>query len=585
MTAVREKSGTGLDPQLRRLAVVVLLGGVMTVLDTTIVNVAVTAVGTAFDASLSAVQWVLTGYVLALSMAIPLTGWSVRRFGGRTMWLVSLGLFIGGSLLCGLAWSVVSLVAFRVVQGVGGGMLMPIGQMMLARAAGPDRMGRVMSVISVPMMVAPVLGPLLGGVLVEQLSWRWMFFVNVPFCAVALLAAVRMLPSDTGRDPSARLDFAGMALLCPGLAALVYGLSAAGEGAGPSGGRFLGWTVGGGVLIAAFVVHALRKGPGALIELRLLRARSFTTATGGIFLYSAAMFGLTLLVPMYAQVVRGDSALDAGWLLAPMGLGAMVTMPVAGRLADKYGARWLGAAGVAAVLAATVGFTAVSPGTGRAALMGVMFLAGAGHGVILPSLMAAAYRGLPAEAVPAATTGANVLVRIGSSIGTAVLAIVLQAALHDRVPGGGNLREAAGQPATVLNGAFVETLWWTAAILAAALLPVLAVPMGGSRRSSSRAGGDVKDGAGDGVEGDVEGDVESSVGNGARDRDRSGAGGGARDGDGAGGGAEGGAGDGTGGGTGDGVEGGAGGDAKARVSSGTGTDEGTEAGRAADPSP
>ncbi|TDD33662.1 DHA2 family efflux MFS transporter permease subunit [Actinomadura sp. KC06] len=471
----------GIDPHLRNLAVVVLLGAIMTVLDSTIVNVAVAALGQDFDTSLSTIQWVVTGYTLALSMAIPLTGWSVQRFGARTMWLVSLGLFIGGSLLCGLAWSVPSLIAFRVLQGLGGGMLMPVGQTMLVREAGPGRMGRVMSVVSVPAMLAPVLGPLLGGVIIDNLSWRWMFFVNVPFCAIALFAAVRMLPRDTDRSADARLDVLGMLLLSPGLAALVYGLSEAGNGASLTGAGFLTSVIAGGVLVTAFVAHALRKGQGALIDLRRLSTRAFTAATGGLFLYCGAMFGLMILIPLFAVIVRGESALDAGWLLAPMGVGAMITMPVSGRLVDRFGGRWFAVGGVLCVLAGALALTALAPGTGRGMIMSTMFLVGLGHGMIAPSLMSMAYQGLPREAVPAATTGANILVRVGSSFGTAAMAVVLQIAIRDEISGAsGNLSEAAAQhtaqtPALLTN-AFTETFWWAAAILLLALLPILAVP-------------------------------------------------------------------------------------------------------------
>ncbi|WUI00015.1 DHA2 family efflux MFS transporter permease subunit [Spirillospora sp. NBC_00431] len=471
----------GIDPHLRNLAVVVLLGAIMTVLDSTIVNVAVAALGRDFGTSLSTIQWVVTGYTLALSMAIPLTGWAVERFGARTMWLVSLGLFIGGSLLCGLAWSIPSLIAFRVLQGLGGGMLMPVGQTMLVRAAGPGRMGRVMSIVSVPAMLAPVLGPLLGGVIVDNLSWRWMFFVNVPFCAIALFAALRMLPRDTERSASARLDVLGMLLLSPGLAALVYGLSEAGNGASLTGARFLVSVIAGGMLVAAFVAHGLRKGQSALIDLRGLATRAFTTATGGLFLYCGAMFGLMILIPLFAVIVRGESALDAGWLLAPMGIGAMITMSVSGRLVDRYGGRWFAVSGVLCVLGGALALTTLAPGTGHDMIMGTMFVVGLGHGMIAPSLMSMAYQGLPREAVPAATTGASVLIRVGSSFGTAAMAVVLQIAIRDEIPGSsGNLAEAAArhtaETPTLLTNAFTETFWWAAAILLLALVPIFAVP-------------------------------------------------------------------------------------------------------------
>ena len=197
---------------------------VMTVLDTTIVAVAINTLGRDFDVSVATIQWVSTGYLLALSMVIPLTGWAVERFGARRLWFASLGLFLAGSVLSGAAWSAGSLIAFRVVQGIGGGIILPVGQTMLARAAGPQRMGRVMSVVAVPALLGPVLGPVIGGLIVDAISWRWIY-VNLPVGAIALLAAWRWLEPDAHRQPDAPIDALGIALLSPGLAAFVYGVS------------------------------------------------------------------------------------------------------------------------------------------------------------------------------------------------------------------------------------------------------------------------------------------------------------------------------------------------------------------------
>src|SRR4051794_7812557 len=215
----------GLDRALLRLASVVVLGTIMSILDTTIVNVAIETLARELDSSLSSIQWVATGYLLALATVIPLTGWAMERFGGKRMWMVSVVLFLVGSTLCGLAWSTESLIVFRVLQGFGGGMILPIGQAILAQAAGPQRMGRVMSVIGVPTLLGPVLGPVIGGLIVDNFSWRWIFFVNIPVGIVALALAWRILPRGAAAGRGAVLDVRGLLLLSPGLAALVYGLS------------------------------------------------------------------------------------------------------------------------------------------------------------------------------------------------------------------------------------------------------------------------------------------------------------------------------------------------------------------------
>jgi EmrB/QacA subfamily drug resistance transporter len=454
---------------LRRLSLVVAFGAIMTVLDTTIVNVAVQVLGRDLGAPISTVQWVLTGYTLALSMTIPITGWAVRRFGTRTLWIASLVVFIAGSVLCGLAWSPASLIAFRVVQGVGGGLLMPVGQTMLARAAGPQRLGRVMAVVAVPAMLAPALGPVLGGWLLDHVSWRWMFLINVPVCGVALVMALILLPRGTEeRGGRQALDTRGLILLSPGLAALVYGLSAAGD-SGRADTRAVAGILGGTLLLAAFAVHAVRRRDAALVDVRLVRDRGFASSAVALFLYGVAMFGVVILLPLFDQIVLGGDTLDAGLLIAPLGAGAILTMLVSGRLTDRVGARIPTVVGLLVVTAATAALTTVDTHTGRGVLAAIVFALGLGHGLVTPSLMAAAYVRLPRAAIPAATALATVVVRVGSALGAAVGAIVLQLL----APSAGDLLTVGGQR---LVPAFAGSFTWSAAVVALAVLPALLLP-------------------------------------------------------------------------------------------------------------
>ena len=196
-----------LPPELRRLAVAIMLGAFMVALDMTMVNVALHTLARDFSASVTTIQWVATGYLLALAMTIPVTGWAIERLGARTSWVASLLVFIGGSILCGLAWSPGSLIAFRVLQGVGGGMLMPLAQTILAQAAGPERMGRVMAAVGVPAMLGPVLGPVFGGLIVSDTTWRLMFYINVPVCLAAVYAAYRVaMPQTRAAENAPRLE-------------------------------------------------------------------------------------------------------------------------------------------------------------------------------------------------------------------------------------------------------------------------------------------------------------------------------------------------------------------------------------------
>src|SRR5947207_847778 len=231
-TATTAGRSEGLSREILVLAGVVILGTIMTVLDLTVVNVAIPTLARDLGASIPAIQWVMTGYTLAFATVIPLTGWAAERFGARRAWIFALLLFLAGSVLAGTAWSIGSLIAFRVLQGLGAGMILPIGQTILAQAAGPQRMGRVMSVIGVPMLLAPVFGPLLGGAIIGAASWRWIFFINLPVGTAAVLAALRLLPAGSGARSGARgglrLDVRGLLLLSPGIAVFLYGMSEAG---------------------------------------------------------------------------------------------------------------------------------------------------------------------------------------------------------------------------------------------------------------------------------------------------------------------------------------------------------------------
>src|SRR5579862_6425241 len=196
MTSIAaEPHSDGVDPHLWRIASVVVLGSIMSILDTTIVNVALETLGRDLHSTIADIQWVITGYMLSLAAVIPITGWAARRFGAKPVYLLSLTLFTLGSALCGFAHSLDELIAFRVIQGVGGGMILPLGQLMMATAAGPKRMGRVMSIVAVPAMLAPILGPTVGGVILEDWSWRWIFYINVPIGIAAVIAGLRILPA------------------------------------------------------------------------------------------------------------------------------------------------------------------------------------------------------------------------------------------------------------------------------------------------------------------------------------------------------------------------------------------------------
>jgi EmrB/QacA subfamily drug resistance transporter len=482
MKQATENSGQGLDRDVLVLGGVVVIGMIMAILDATIVNVAIPTLGSDFHASISSIQWVLTGYLLALATAIPLTGWAGQRFGTKQVWIGALLLFTAGSVLAGAAWSIESLILFRVLQGVGAGLIMPIGQTILAQAAGPRRIGRVMSVLGVPMLLAPILGPVIGGAIVDQLSWRWIFFVNLPIGVAAVALACRFLPA-VAPQRRARLDWRGLALLSPGIAIFVYGLSEAGAAGGLDGKPLAGIAIG-LILVALFVWHAVRRGRGALLDLSLFGRRAFAAAAATNLLIGVALFGGLILLPLYYQLVRGESPLDTGLLLVPQGLGAALAMPIAGRLTDEIGARVVIPIGVMLALLGMGAYTQVSATTGYPYLAGALFLIGLGLGATVMPSMAVAYQSAPREAVGQATSTINVIQRIAASVGTALLAVVLQRSISTNLPGfDGGIGSLAGLAqserenlAGGLADAFGRTFWVAFALVAIALVPALLLP-------------------------------------------------------------------------------------------------------------
>jgi EmrB/QacA subfamily drug resistance transporter len=420
-------AGSRIEAHVWRISAVVVLGSIMSILDTTIVNVALATLGRDLHASISQIQWVVTGYMLALAAVIPISGWTAERFGAKRMYLISLVLFTAGSMLCGISTTTTELVVFRVLQGVGGGMILPLGQMMMASAAGPKRMGRVMSVVAVPAMLAPILGPTVGGVILESVSWRWIFYVNVPIGVAAVIASLRILPAAEPGAPRP-LDFRGLALMVTGVPLLTYGLAEIGTTGSFSSLRVILPCVFGLALIALFALHALRV-PRPLLNLRLYKRPTFSTASISMFLLGAALFGGMILMPLYWQEVRHESVIRTGLLVGPQGLGAALVMPLAGKVSDRVGGGPLALLGIVLTTIATIPFGLIGASTSITWLCVAMLVRGMGIGLAFMPAMTAAFAALERHELADATPQLNVLQRVGGSLGTALLAVVLQRAL------------------------------------------------------------------------------------------------------------------------------------------------------------
>jgi EmrB/QacA subfamily drug resistance transporter len=457
-----------LDRDVLLVAGVVVLGSIMSILDITVVSVALRTFQDVFDATTAQVAWTMTAYTLALASVIPLTGWASDRFGTKRLYLTAIALFAAGSALCAAATSLEMLVAFRVLQGFGGGMLVPLGMTILTRAAGPDRIGRVMAVMGVPMLLGPIAGPILGGALIDNASWHWIFLINVPIGLFALVYAARVLPSDAP-TPSESFDWVGMVLLSPGLALFLYGVSSIPEAGTIAATKVLAPAIVGALLIVAFVPWALaRRNLHPLVDLRLFANRTLTFAVIGISLFSIAFFGASLLFPQYYQGVRGESAMAAGLLLAPQGIGAMLTMPLAGVLSDRVGPGKIVMAGIATITVG-LGLYATLDATTSYWFLGLaLFIQGLGMGATLMPIMSAAMQTLREHTIARGSTLMNIIQQVAASIGTAIFSVLLTNGVKNDI--------GTTDPTGDLAGVFSNVFWVGTVMVAVVLVPAFFLP-------------------------------------------------------------------------------------------------------------
>ncbi|OZM81024.1 DHA2 family efflux MFS transporter permease subunit [Pseudonocardia sp. MH-G8] len=460
-----------IDAPLVRTAFVLVLGTFMATMDATIVTVGIDTLTEELGASIADVQWVTTAYLLAVVTAVPASGWLVDRFGGRRTWIGAVLVFLAGSALCALAWSPASLIAFRVLQGLGGGLLPPTGQTLLARAAGPGRIGRIISIVGVVPLLSPVFGPIIGGAILGVAHWSWLFSVNLPIGLVAVVLALRHVPRDAPAAAGAPLDLRGAALLSPGIAVLVFGLTGFAHGqAVPAAVSWGALALGAGIL-AGFVVHALRhrRDDGRrvpLLDLRLLSRPPFGAAALALLILGASVYGAMFLLPLYLQSGRGMTPWEAGLLLVPQGIGAVAGSVLVSRIVDRVAARTLVFTGVALVALGTVVFTQLASAPPAALIAGSLVVRGLGSSMISAPVMALVYSTLERTVIPRASSALNLLSTIGGSVGTALLAVILQTRLAAREPLG-----AAG-----VTWAFADAFWWVLGFCVVALLGVSRLP-------------------------------------------------------------------------------------------------------------
>jgi len=421
--------GEKIPRQVWRVAAVIAFGAFTGQLDTSVVNVGLDTVARDLGADLGAAQWIANGYLLALAVSLPASGWLTRRLGPTRLWLLALAGFTLASALCALAGSLGWLIALRVLQGLCAGLVVPAGLTVIGRAVGPGRLGRVMASLGVVMTLAPALGPSVGGLLLQLAPWPWLFWINVPIGVAGLLLGLRHLPKGgAAADGGGPLDRLGLLLVSAGVPLLVYGCAAWGEQGGIATARVAGPLALGMLALVWFSVRGLRQAH-PILDLRLFAIPSYAAAGLTTAFTSAAMFGAGLLFPLYFQLGRGEDTLATGLLLISMSIGNVLALPIVGRLTDRFGGGLVSLCGGLASVATTVPFALLDLHAGDVLVQALLVLRGLAIAAAMMPPTVSAYRAVTAGQLPDATTQVNILMRVGGALGGALFAVVLTGAL------------------------------------------------------------------------------------------------------------------------------------------------------------
>lgn len=402
------------------VAIIYVTALFLDILDVTIVNVAIPALGTEFATENA--EWIVLAYTISLAVWIPVSGWLGDRFGTKRVFMFAFASFVAGSLLCAMAQSIGQLIAFRVLQGVGGGMLTPVGVTMLFRAFPPVERAKASTYIMIPTLLAPALGPIIGGLLVTHASWRWIFLINVPIGIVGLAFGLKYLREERNAT-AGRFDLPGFVLSGAALALVVYALSE-----GPRG----GWTstpvlvtLALGVLAGIAMVWVETHVQQPMLALRLFSNRIFRQCNIVSVLSTMSFLGLLFVMPLYLQLLRGQDALHSGLTTFPQAIGVLISSQFAGRLYARIGPRRLMTGGLFAAGLVIASFIALDESTSLWWIRGMMFLRGLCMGFAFVPMQAASYATISPADNGRASAIFSTQRQVGVSIGVAILASVL----------------------------------------------------------------------------------------------------------------------------------------------------------------
>lgn len=427
------------------------VGAIASILDSTIVNVAIDHLAKVFNADLTETQWVITGFLLAMAAIVPVSGWLLDRLGGRRTWMLSLAVFFVGSVLCGVAWSLPALIAFRIMQGLGAGLILPVLMAVLTKEAGKDRLLSAMGIFALIIQVGPIFGPVLGGLLIDATNWRWIFLINIPFCLIALVLAPIAIEDDKPSPGQHRpFDFVGLFLSVPAVTALVFGTANLGPNHGVSQTDVWLPLALGSVLLVAFIAWSYTHADRALLDVHLFSRRSFALTSVNSILLGFTTFGGMLLIPLYFQSLHDSTPLQSGLLLVPQGIGTALVVVLGKKLLAGVQARTRLILGFLIMAVGTVPFALPELQGATWLLIITLVVRGIGVGLCAPTLNTVAMLDLAPDELGRGSAAFNIVQRVGAPMGTTVLAVLLSSGLEH---GTGTTADVAA--------AFSNTFWWS----------------------------------------------------------------------------------------------------------------------------
>jgi len=426
------------EPELPREILIaawaIALGAIAPMLDTTMVNIAIDNLSKDFNTTLDTIQWSVTGYVLALAIAVPVSGWLMNKCNGKKIFVGAVIAFGVISVLAGVSWDISSFIFFRLLQGFSAGIITTLMSTLLVQTAGPENVGKVMAIVSTPMILGPILGPVIGGFIVHGASWHWIFFINVFIVLIAAPLMIKKIPDFEPFDKGSTLDVFGIIDLSFMSAALIYGITKAADHASFNNRETILW-VGIGLALAViyFVYNRVRKNQ-TVLPMNLFARKSFAASSIGLFLANIAVMGPMLILPLYFQNFRHFTAIEAALALIPQGVGMLVTRPMIGKMIDKIGAKYVVMVSLALSLIGSIPLIFITDRTSMIWISIVLFIRGTSFGGIMLPLTSDAYTGLDSTQFPKASVGINMIENLGSSFGSAVIATVVATALQGVQP-------------------------------------------------------------------------------------------------------------------------------------------------------